>query len=161
MVSQDRWSFMTGRINMNLQIAFQANDDFFVFLVRLPLPHYTGSTVFVNYFQVVSAHQEKLLNRQRRGPLPTHHDHLQRDKRYIVHNKGLTLGISNRDYEELERKHQEYYKNRQRDFAPSMMNFDDPMWPEQWYLVSSSHTLTHWGLVTPYGNIDMGTHWLR
>ena len=40
MVSQDRWSFTTGRINMILWRLCQINCQIYVFLVRLPQSHY-------------------------------------------------------------------------------------------------------------------------
>ena len=30
-----------------------------------------------------------------------------------------------------------------------------------WYILVWFFTLTHWGLVTPFGDIDPGQHWLR
>ena len=45
-VSQDRWSLTTGRINMLLYRPSQANDEIYVFLVRLSRSHYAGSTVY-------------------------------------------------------------------------------------------------------------------
>ena len=45
MVSEDRWSLMTGRINMILKRLFHTNAEIYVFLVKLPRSYYTGSTV--------------------------------------------------------------------------------------------------------------------
>ena len=47
-VSQDRWSIIAGRINMILLSPCQANEEIYVFLVRLTRSHYTGSTVYVD-----------------------------------------------------------------------------------------------------------------
>ena len=45
MVSQDRWSFMTGRKKHDFVKTCQANNEIYVFLVKLAQSHYTGSTV--------------------------------------------------------------------------------------------------------------------
>ena len=36
-------------------------------------------------------------------------------------------------------------------------------WPNMWGIIFPSlrNSLTHWGLVTPYGDRDLGQHWLR
>ena len=47
-VSQDRWSPITGRINMILWRLCQTNAEIYVFLVRLSWSHYTGSTATVS-----------------------------------------------------------------------------------------------------------------
>ena len=48
-VSQDRWSFIAGRRNMLFWRLYQANDEIYVFLVKLSRSHYTGSTAQQSY----------------------------------------------------------------------------------------------------------------
>ena len=46
-------------------------------------------------------------------------------------------------------------------YAMSCINvFDDTMAPANLTEWDTDNTLTHWGLVTPYGDRDLGQHWL-
>ena len=55
-VSQDRWSFMTGIISMILSSQWQANGEMYV-LIRLHQSHYTGSTLYESRTFVINRPQ--------------------------------------------------------------------------------------------------------
>jgi len=81
---------------------------------------------------VLFVEQQRLLKREKRGAIPLH-----LEKRHIVHNKALDLGITDEEYTALNKKREEYEAtNKKRTVVDMGIKFDDPEFHKQWYLIN-------------------------